>query len=225
MLLSLLFKEGGNQPVLAAIHAHLSQPGSDIFFECIRDLIAEMANWYANKLHLLQRQKLLVQSLDPLVGSMKVRKDKEEQEIEEEYSQEKLMLFKMLEMMCGGHFKPNQEILREQPNNEDSINLLQSAFDLLVKLDCFERRSAATVTMSCVCATILHWMQGPNKANQRFFSEQTTLVEVVNRQLRSRAVPLEGDGDDDKGFNDCEMELKISLVKILLALLEGQRKP
>jgi hypothetical protein len=134
----------------------------------------------------------------------------------DEYPAEKRMVLQFLQLLCEGHFEPNQFILCEQPNNQTSVNLLAALSELLEALDGFKCRSFTTASLN-VSATILDAIQGPCERNQEYFAEQTKLIEILNRRLRSK--PAAGCNLID------ETKLKTVSAQILQGLLEGQRKP
>lgn len=126
---------------------------------------------------------------------------------------EEIILIRMLQLTCEGHYLPNQDILREQPNNAVSINLLDDFVQYLAILDQFPCKTSTTAALA-VTATVLEVIQGPCKKNQDHFAITSELLETLNRKLRQR--PLNDCDPDD------ELELKRTLIDILQALLEGQ---
>lgn len=191
LLVGMLFKEGGALAIQRTIHAHLSHPGSDIFFRTVRQILHNLMAWHEwNKIILLPSDS------------------DEEPKLPDE-----IIIIRCLQLFCEGHYKPNQEILREQLQNNVSINLLDDFVLYLQKLDRFRCRTSTTAGLS-VLSTILEVIQGPCEENQTHFALNTELVETLNRKLRQHPE------------NDCleseEMEFKKSSLDIFQALLEGQ---
>ena len=128
---------------------------------------------------------------------------------------DEIILIRCLQLMCEGHYQPNQNIFREQPNNVTSINLLDDFVLYLQALDNIKCRTSTSAELA-VCATILEVIQGPCEGNQDYFALNTELIETLNRKLRQHPV------------NDCdetqEVELKKSAIDIFQALLEGQAR-
>jgi hypothetical protein len=120
---------------------------------------------------------------------------------------------RFLQLMCEGHFLPNQDIMREQPNNPVSYNLLD---DYVEYLNCLSRIPCRTSTTAAIriTATILEVIQGPCDGNQAHFALNTELIETLNRLNRAKMI------------NDCredeEVELKKTAIDIFQGLLEGQ---
>ncbi len=189
LLVALLFKEGGALDVQKSINRHLSKSGSDLFFLHIRLLINNLINW-----HKWNGVVVLEEGQDPTLPP-------------------EIILIRMLQLMCEGHFQPNQDIMREQPNNFVQVNLLDDFVSYLQALDGIKCRTS-TVAALRVGATILEVIQGPCVGNQDHFALNTELLETLNRKMRHQPV------------NDCveeeEIELKKTAVDIFQALLEGQ---
>jgi hypothetical protein len=126
---------------------------------------------------------------------------------------EEVVVVRFMQLMCEGHYKNNQNIMREQPNNRTSVNLLD---DLVVYLNTVSRIICRTSTDSAirVSATILEVIQGPCELNQEHFALSTELIETLNRIMRSKTI------------RDCvdeeEVELKKTAIDIFQGLLEGQ---
>jgi len=135
------------------------------------------------------------------------------EEDEEPAPPDELLIVRFLQLMCEGHYLPNQDIMREQPNNPESYNLLD---DFVNYLNCLSRIPCRTSTTAGIrlSATILEVIQGPCEGNQLHFALNTELVEALNRLNRAKVI------------NDCvedeEIELKKTSIDIFQGLLEGQ---
>lgn len=189
LLVGMLFKEGGALDIQKSIHAHLAQPGSDMFFRTVRHILHNLMSWH-------KWNGIIVLEGDA------------EPELPDE-----IIIVRCLQLMCEGHYGPNQDIMREQPNNNVSINLLD---DFVLYLQCLDPIKCRTTTTAelAVSATILEVIQGPCEGNQDYFALSTELIETLNRKLRQHPVH---DCDEEQ-----EMELKKGAIDIFQALLEGQ---
>lgn len=185
----LLFKEGGALEVQGLMHNHLRKTNSYLFFKQIRLTLQKLIAWHDwNEVIILEEGK------DPDIPA-------------------DIIVVRFLQLMCEGHYLPNQDLLREQRWNSQSFNLLD---DLVNYLNCLTRYPCRTSTCAGirVGATILEVIQGPCVGNQEHFALNTELLEGLNRLLRSKVV------------NDCvpedELELKKIGIDIEQGLLEGQ---
>jgi hypothetical protein len=189
LCVAMLFKEGGNLVVQQTMFDYLSSHNSELFFKQMRISLQKLVAWH--KWH-----------------DIIVLEEDAELDLPED-----IVIVRFLQLMCEGHFQPNQDILREQPSNEASINLLD---DFVGYLNCVSRLPCRTSTnaASRIAATILEVIQGPCEKNQIYFVLSTELIETLNRVMRSKPV------------RDCvavdEYELKKTGIDILQGLLEGQ---
>ena len=189
LCVAMLFLEGGNLPVQQTMFNYLSNIKSDLFFRQVRQSLQNLINWH--KWH-----DVIIIGEDDDVN------------LEEE-----IIIVRFLQLMCEGHYLPNQNIMREQPNNTVSVNLLD---DFVQYLNCLSRIPCRTSTDAAtrISATILEVIQGPCELNQEHFALQTELIETLNRIIRSKTI------------RDCceeeEVDLKKTAIDILQGLLEGQ---
>jgi len=191
LLVGMLFKEGGALEIQKTIYAHLSKAGSEMFFKNVRTILQNLMSW-----HKWNGVIVLEEGEDPALP-------------------DEIILVRCLQLMCEGHYGPNQDIFREQPNNVVSINLLDDFVLYLQALDNIKCRTS-TAAESAVSALVLEVIQGPCEGNQDYFALNTELIETLNRKIRQRPV------------NDCdeteEIELKKGAIDIFQALLEGQAR-
>ncbi len=189
LLVGMLFKEGGAIEVQTTIYNHLTNNNSIFFFKQVTIIIQKLIgihNW----------------------NGVVVTKEGEEPNINPSF-----LVIRMLQLMCEGHYLPNQKIMCEQAHNEQSYNLLNEFVNFL---NCLTRLPCRTSTVAAlsVAATILEVIQGPCVINQQHFAINTEILECLNRLLRSKAV------------HDCveeeEITLKKTAIDILEGLLEGQ---
>lgn len=187
--IALLFKEGGALRVQMLMHEHLSKTNSESFFLEVRLILQKLRAW-----HDWRKIIILPEGEDPSPP-------------------EEIWMIRFLQLMCEGHFKPNQDIMREQPNNAYSYNLLD---DFVNYLNCLSRIPCRTSTVASirVANTILEVIQGPCENNQAHFTLNTEIIETLNRINRAKVI------------HDCvgeeETELKKISVDIFQGLLEGQ---
>jgi hypothetical protein len=186
---ALLFKEGGALEVQQIMNNHLRTSNSELFFKQVGLTFQKLQTW-----HNWHQIVILPDGEDPKPP-------------------EELLLVRFLQLMCEGHYLPNQDIMREQPNNLVSFNLLE---EFVKYLGCLSRIPCRTSTVTAIrlAATILEVIQGPCEGNQVHFALNTELIETLNRLNRAKMV------------NDCvedeEIELKKICIDIFQGLLEGQ---
>jgi hypothetical protein len=191
LLVAMLFKEGGALDIQKTIYAHLSKAGSEMFFKTVRGILQNLMSWHKwNGVIILE-------------------------EGEDAPLPDEIILVRCLQLMCEGHYQPNQDIMREQPNNIVSVNLLEEFVAYLQALDNIKCRTSTAAEMS-VSALILEVIQGPCEGNQDFFALNTELIETLNRKIRQHPV---ADCDEAQ-----ELELKKGAIDIFQALLEGQAR-
>jgi hypothetical protein len=134
----------------------------------------------------------------------------------------------MLQLMCEGHYKPNQDLVREQllaqSHGGHNINLLDTMSMT------FENQGRKLLepgsdpytyeTMQLLAELICEVIQGPCEGNQEHFVEKTNLLETMNRLMRLEC--QEVNFDDGRGEVEVIEELKTTVLAIFRALLEGQ---
>jgi predicted house-cleaning noncanonical NTP pyrophosphatase (MazG superfamily) len=138
--------------------------------------------------------------------------EEEEEDVDEP---DGIILIRGIQLMSEGHFEGNQDMVRDQPNNSKSYNLLDDFVNYLAFLS-KNSSPESTNAASMVADTILEVIQGPCTGNQQHLAMNTELIEILNRMMRAKA--FEGSDDDD------EEDLKKCGLEIFEALLEGQGK-
>jgi hypothetical protein len=189
LLVAMLFKEGGAREVQECVNTYLMKNNSELFFKQVRATLQKLMAWHKwNEIIILE-------------------------EGEEPSPPGDILIVRMLQLLSEGHYLPNQNIMREQPNNAVQYNLLDdfvNYYNVLSRLPCRTSTDAAIR----VGATIVEVIQGPCVGNQRHLALNTEILEIQNRIMRSKPV------------NDCEIDAEIELKKTCLdtisALLEGQ---
>eukprot|EP00605_Chrysophyceae_sp_TOSAG23-4_P001929 GSChrysophyteH1.ASY1.ANO1.2132.1 assembled CDS len=184
LCVGLLFKEGGNRAVQQRMFEYLSRPEAELFFHQVRAIIRKLIDFHEWN------------------GVVEIEED------EEPDIPTSIMLIRMLQLMSEGHYHPNQEIVREQPNSPSSVNLLD---DLVQYLKCLSQIHCRTSTVAAirVASTILEVLQGPCKGNQEHFALNTDLLEILNRSIRATVI------------RDLVREEVIELKKITCDIVEG----
>ena len=124
-----------------------------------------------------------------------------------------MLVMKLMQLMCEGHFKPNQQVFKEQPFNDKSFDLLDSMVKICGACSTVNSRSS-TAVISTTCDLILEVLQGPCVQNQEYFAMESDLLEILNKLLCAEAGP-ESDQDADE-----EAQCKTTILKICKALTE-----
>ena len=185
----LLLKNGGALEIQTVMNEYFKKPHSEYFFKQVRLSIQKLQTWHNwNQIIILK-------------------------EGEEPQPPDEILIVRFLQLMCEGHFTPNQDAFREQPNNKVNYNILD---DFVNYLNCLSRLPCRTSThAACAVAdVILEVIQGPCEGNQAHFALNTELIETLNRINRAKVI------------NDCvedeEVDLKKTSIDIFQGLLEGQ---
>jgi len=132
---ALLFKEGGALEVQEIMHTHLTTTDSELFFKQVRLTLQQLQAWHVwNHIIIL-----------PAGESPK--------------PPDEILIVRFLQLMCEGHYLPNQDIMREQLHNHVSFNLLD---DFVNYLNALSRILCRTSTNAAIrlTATILEVIQG-----------------------------------------------------------------
>ena len=191
LCVAMLFREGGSLAVQETIYNYLSKNDSTLFFKQLRLTMQKLISW-----HKWNGVIVLPEGEDPDLP-------------------DDVIVVRFMQLMCEGHYLNNQDILREQPENDTSINLLDDYVSYLNTVSRIQCRTS-TDAASRVASTILEVIQGPCVDTQEYFVLNTELIETLNRIMRSKVVL------------DCvpeeELELKKAAIDILQGLLEGQGK-
>lgn len=225
LMVALLFKEGGATEVQTTIYKHLNSNDSELFFEAMAEILEKMCDIY--------HYESLPGFEDPAsAGSVAVntelppdlpgspgggdgeKEDEDPNPLEElPVVENNIIVIRFLQLMCEGHYEPNQDILREQPNARSSVNLMDKFVEFLEVVSKKQCR-ASTKAAAALTDTILEVIQGPCRGNQEHFALSTQLIEILNRMMRSKP---QRDCDPEE-----EDEVKLTLLNIFEALLEGQ---
>ena len=121
LIVALLFMEGGALEVQKTIYNTLNRHGSDLFFLHMRSMLQDLIQWH--RWH-----------------GVITLEEGEEPDLPNE-----IILVRMLQLTCEGHYKPNQDILREQPNNHTTVNLLDDFVEYLQVSDIYDLKVAISL--------------------------------------------------------------------------------
>jgi hypothetical protein len=213
---AMLFKEGGALLVQKTIHKHLAETDSEFFFLLLKKIIGDLIAWHdwkkiAKSIIPKARRGYDMGTIESSEAYDALVQGEEEEEIPHD-----IIAIRFMQLMCEGHYGPNQDIMREQMNSTNSVNLLDDFVDYLVCISHIPGDTSTTAALA-VGATILEVIQGPCEGNQDHFALNTTLIETLNHLLRART--------DHRGLNlEDELSLKKTAIDIFQALLEGQGK-
>jgi hypothetical protein len=225
VLVTLLYVEGGCVFVQNNITEKLGNGESELFFIKLADGLQEIISWAdvckANKSNTVNAPPV-GQLRNSGQGSRSGSQRSADQPmrlrstIDDEIETPEVVTLKLMQLMCEGHHLPNQELLKEQPANDQSINILELLVRIIyVYKDIQSRSSTAVITM--VCVVILDAVQGPCVKNQFYLALETELMEYLNALLRFEPV-------SDQVLEE-ETRLKIVILKTFKALTECQDKP
>jgi hypothetical protein len=201
LLVALLYREGGNKIVQKTISSTLSNSSdagvlvaSQDFLSAMRDSVHAITLWH-------------------VTDATELPATKEGDEPEEHGS---MIATRLLQLMCEGHYEPNQDLMRG--DGKSQFNLLVTFVAHLRELEKIFTR-VATHSMIAVLGTTLEVVQGPCLGNQMYLAMESEVLEILNRLVRRKIVAGSDQMDEE------EDELKKTVILIFKALLEGQAKP
>jgi hypothetical protein len=212
LVVAMLFKEGGALTIQRTIYDHLNathgNTKSEYFFLQLRQIVTELIAWHDWN---AASKKMMAQSgeVNQVASS-----DQSEEQLPED-----IIAIRMLQLMCEGHYGSNQDILREQPNNKTTVNILDDLVSYLIAIHQLTDSLTASEACVTVSSTILELIQGPCEGNQNHFTFQTTLIEILNSLMRKST-----SSNTNSQILLHEYETKKTGIKILQGLLEGQGK-
>lgn len=209
---AMLLKEGGALAVQETIYDCLGKTDSELFFRQVKSTVNKLILWHQWR-GAAEEAEAEEAAIAGAVDKEKKAEDGGEEEEDEVELPSELIILRFLQLFCEGHYKPNQDILREQPHNHSSINLLESFVEYFKCLSLLPCRTS-TLAGITVANLILEIIQGPCEKNQEYLVLNTELIETLNRVLRAKVI------------RDCvaeeEVELKKTCIDIFQGLLEGQ---
>ena len=219
LLIAMLFKEGGAREIQSTMHEYLYNNDSELFFRQVKATIEKLIMW-----HKWNEALRIAEDEDPPFPV-------------------EIYLIRMLQLMSEGHYLPNQDLMRDQPNNLQSINLLEclvNYFNVISRIHC----RCSTLAGIRVGATIVEVIQGPCAQNQEYFAS-TDILETSNRIFRRKinigdassqskddedslkdSVDENDENKEKRIRNDCvaeeEIELKKTCLDAISAMLEAR---
>jgi hypothetical protein len=216
LLVTLLFREGGSPFVQQTMNKHFhDSPTSTMFFAKINDILAEVLLW----------SDICEKTSNPQVpDTVKVTGDSTGGHgfasvgDDDDPETPNMIVMKLLQLMCEGHYGPNQSIMKEQSFNEESFNLLDQMVEIVAVYTPVKNRSS-TAVISFTSELILEVLQGPCVMNQEHFALETELMEGLNTLLRTE----QREGSDQVAAE--ERKCKVTILKIFKAITECQKKP
>jgi hypothetical protein len=202
LLVALLYREGGNKIVQATISKTLSKVNTDTkgcahsqnFLMAMRNSLQAVTLWHVTDA--------------PELPATKEDKEPEEHGL--------MIVTRLLQLMCEGHYEPNQDLMRG--DGKSQFNLLVLFVEHIRELEKIHTR-VATHSMTAVLGTTLEVVQGPCFGNQMYLVMESEVLEILNRLVRRKI-----NAGTDQVTED-EDELKKTVILIFKALLEGQGKP
>jgi hypothetical protein len=209
LLVALLYREGGNQDVQSTINKHLMASNSMFFFTEAVSTLETLRTWAVDQQQAeAETQEQMGENYIP-VHDLELPDDK--------------LLLTALQLSCEGHYGPNQDVMRVQPNMgaDESINLLDKVVEVFQELGRFETAPAREICQ-LLLDFILESIQGPCTGNQDHFAQETELLETMNEFMRTFQ-PLDAvNADEEEEMAENADELKTTMLLIFKALLEGQ---
>jgi inositol 1,4,5-triphosphate receptor type 3 len=200
LLVALLYREGGCLKVQETISTTLHESNSDYFFAAIKEELQDITKW-----HLEWEEE---------------NPDYEPEQGEDPEAHESLIMVRFLQLMCEGHYGPNQDIMRGGVAGKAEFNLLDIFVSHIRELHKLPSQ-VSTHSMNCMLATILEVIQGPCVGNQVHFAINTEMLEILNRLIKKeKKSSLTRNLDEE-----AEEELRETTIMIFKALLEGQANP
>ncbi|GMI18059.1 hypothetical protein TrLO_g4475 [Triparma laevis f. longispina] len=133
-----------------------------------------------------------------------------------------LPLLKFLSLLCEGHYEQTQNLMRHQPRNTITINVLQEVVDLLFSLgkslpqlrvfQDFE----GDLTLACL-SFLVEATQGPCKENQDYLGNARKPVDICKNIFCTTFTRLKGEEHEK-----LTMQLYSKAMQLIAALLESR---
>jgi hypothetical protein len=219
LLVALLYREGGNLVVQKTINGHLSSELSSThpFFERAHQMLDDCLQFAADGTEEEDGSGLI--ELDG-GGSTAYAAAAAAVGGPERLMNRGLLFVRMLQLMCEGHYLPNQELLRCQPNNKNkSVCLLDACVRHVTEVSRYPSSRGQQTTIEFT-GLLLEGLQGPCPGNQEHLAMNSELVETMNKILRTDVVMKGTDCKDEE-----QIEVKVNILKIFKAMLEGIKSP
>ena len=204
LCLAMLVKDGGNKVSQERFYEYLSLPQSAPFFVCVRAGLQKLQMWRTNR-----------SVTQDNVAQITKRDGADTHEgITCVGIPDEILFVHLIHALCAGHYSANQILIKEQSMNNYSINLIDDLVSILNKLSKSSGEEVSAAFLVCASAC-LQLVQGPCERNQVYMIFNTELLEAINRQLRAKS-------STDSEPSIREFQVKLSCVKLLRGLMEGQ---
>jgi hypothetical protein len=199
--LGIMLLTGGNTHVQRSMWDHLNAKTSDLFFIACRKFLKSQAK------KIVDNRNLRAKNI----------------EIDEDTDKFGNHLIEFMRLTAEGHFMPMQEMLREQPNNKKSINLLHEAVEFLVAVarDTTVLRGMdedELVISDSVVDFLVEMLQGPNAGNQEFLG--TTLIVDIGKRIMQAKIFKQGHNN-----SLTVSTIRSSVCQMFSAMMEGPERP
>jgi hypothetical protein len=222
LLMAMLYREGGNNKVQRTVHTFLqsSKTGMDFFFFQACNMCSNTLQWHEAEVE-EQLESVFIENEASIAGEVSAFPDAEQQASTKQSMPPEALLLIALQLLCEGHFTPNQDMMRQQSVTDNSVNMLDSTLDVLKQLG-KQQTASARNTCQLVSDLILELIQGPCVGNQVHFALHTDLLETLNALMCTlQPLPVK-DGSSEEEEELIVEELKRTFLKIFKALLEGK---
>ena len=199
--LGIMLLTGGNIHVQRSMWDHLNAKTSDLFFIACRKFLKSQAK------KIVDTRNLRAKNI----------------EIDEDTDKFGNHLIEFMRLTAEGHFAPMQDMLREQPNNKKSINLLHEAVEFLVAVarDTTVLRGMdedELLISDSVIDFLVEMLQGPNAGNQEFLG--TTLIVDIGKRIMQAKIFKQGHN------NSLTVSMiRSSVCQMFSAMMEGPERP
>jgi len=201
-LLMELLNGGGNGTVAAALLGHIKQdPGSKFLIHLQGRMLGHLACIHTRK-----------EGVESSFENMTVEQREGYQSCEK--------TFCVLQLMCEGHNRSAQDLVREQVGKALTVNLVGLSLELLVaqveESAMLEKMEEAEVELLCTnMSFLIECSIGPCPGNQEYLVKIDGFTAIVEKIIQSKFHPRVG--------ADLVVHAKEAAIKMVLACLEGRR--
>ncbi|KAL9643987.1 hypothetical protein ABK040_005455 [Willaertia magna] len=133
-------------------------------------------------------------------------------------------VLKFLQLLCEGHYAPNQEMMHSQQFNKISVDILTECVDYVFNVHKYLSKTSFPCFLQAI-ETLNEFIQGPSKTNQNVLAAAKKTLFSVLGEL-SNNLKLESLVYSDKmAFNELSLSQSLDLLEkiiiLLTSLLEG----
>ncbi|EFC39952.1 predicted protein [Naegleria gruberi] len=218
--LGILILNDGDLDVQNHIYSLLTDQDSTEFFMSLRDRIRlskieikQMKNHLKKK----RDKELALANQKKSTTNLNADHDNEEDEVGVEFV-EKGFIFNTMEflrLLCEGHNTKNQALLKHQPRNIFSFDLITEIIEYLIALE--KKLDADNVQVAIQgFKTLTEFVQGPAVFNQNLIGTSNKIYPRLINEIMSKTY------DDSKLLKEQELDLKKEITLFLISLLEGR---